>query len=42
MTPDGIRFPVVVKPSVGFLSFGVHTIKESKEWKDVISQLEKK
>ena len=41
MTPDGIRFPVVVKPSVGFLSFGVHTIKESKEWKDVISQLEK-
>lgn len=41
MTPDGIRFPVVVKPSVGFLSFGVHTIKVSKEWKDVISQLEK-
>ena len=41
MTPDGIRFPVVVKPSVGFLSFGVHAIKDSKEWKDVISQLEK-
>lgn len=41
MSPDDIKFPVVVKPAVGFLSFGVHTVRDAKEWKDVISQLEK-
>lgn len=41
MKPEDVRFPVVVKPSVGFLSCGVHTVRDAKEWKDVISKLEK-
>lgn len=41
MKPNDIKFPIVVKPSVGFLSAGVHKINDSKEWKDVISSLEK-
>lgn len=38
---DEIKFPVIVKPSVGFLSFGVHAINDAKEWKDAISAIEK-
>lgn len=41
MQPADIRFPVVVKPAVGFLSFGVHTVNDAKEWKDVLGKLEK-
>lgn len=41
MQTSDIKFPVVVKPAVGFLSFGVHTIKDDKEWKDTIGKLEK-
>ncbi len=41
LQPAEIRFPVVVKPAVGFLSFGVHTVKDSKEWQDVIGKIEK-
>ncbi len=40
-SPDDIKFPVVVKPAVGFLSFGVHTVKDDKEWKDTISALDR-
>ena len=38
---NDIKFPVVVKPAVGFLSFGVHTINNEKEWSDAVSKLEK-
>ncbi len=38
---ENIRFPVVIKPAVGFLSFGVHTVKDAKEWKDVLTKLDK-
>ena len=41
LQPAEIKFPVVVKPAVGFLSFGVHTVKDAKEWKDVIGKIEK-
>ncbi len=34
-----IKFPVVLKPAVGFLSFGVHTVKDESEWDSVISKL---
>jgi len=37
---DEIVFPVVLKPSVGFLSFGVHTINNKNEWQEVISKLD--
>ena len=41
LKPEKIKFPVVIKPTVGFLSFGVHTVKDAKEWKDVLARLEK-
>jgi len=41
MQPADIRLPVVIKPAVGFLSFGVHTVNDFKEWKDVIGKIEK-
>ncbi len=41
LNAEDIRFPIVVKPSVGFLSCGVHTVKNAKEWKDVLAALEK-
>ena len=34
-----IKFPVVVKPAVGFLSLGVHTITEKSRWNDTITKL---
>lgn len=41
LTCDAIKYPVVIKPAVGFLSFGVHTAKDDSEWKYAIAQLEK-
>lgn len=41
LTAENVKFPVVIKPSVGFLSFGVHTIRNAEEWKDAIKKLEK-
>ena len=40
MSSEGIKFPVVLKPAIGFLSFGVHTIKDDKEWREAIAQLD--
>ena len=40
MPPDNVKFPVVIKPAVGFLSFGVHTVRTDKEWTDTIKRLE--
>lgn len=40
MSSDGINFPVILKPAVGFLSFGVHTINNDKEWRESIAQLD--
>ena len=37
---EDLKFPFVVKPSVGFLSFGVHTIYSDSDWKSVLSRLE--
>lgn len=34
-----IKFPVVLKPSVGFLSFGVYVIYNSSEWNTIIKSL---
>lgn len=41
LSAESIKFPVVLKPSVGFLSFGVHTIKNAAEWKTVIEKIDK-
>ena len=37
--PDEIKFPVVIKPAMGFLSIGVHTINDKTEWKDTLKTL---
>jgi len=41
LKPSEIKYPVVIKPTVGFLSFGVHKIYNEDEWKDAISKLGK-
>lgn len=39
--PNEIKYPVVLKPSVGFLSLGVHTIRNADEWKGALDTLKK-
>ena len=41
LTPEDIKYPAVIKPAVGFLSFGVHTVREQGEWANVISAIDK-
>ena len=41
LNPQNIHFPIVLKPAVGFLSFGVHTIKNAQEWNTVLQTLQK-
>lgn len=36
-----IIFPFVIKPSVGFLSLGVHTVRNADEWNSTIKELDK-
>lgn len=35
-----LKYPFVLKPSVGFLSFGVYPIKDENDFKDVISKID--
>ena len=39
--PRDVRYPVVLKPAVGFLSFGVHTIHNDEEWYEALETLKK-
>lgn len=41
LNPKEICYPIVLKPAVGFLSFGVHTVKNENEWSDAISAIKK-
>ena len=36
-----LKYPFVIKPAVGFLSLGVHTVHEQNDWKDVLSIITK-
>jgi len=36
---EDLKFPLVLKPTVGFLSMGVHTIYDDKEWKESLFAL---
>lgn len=36
-----IRIPFVIKPAVGFLSFGVHAVRSAEEWNDTVKHLDK-
>ncbi|MBR4584144.1 MAG: ATP-grasp domain-containing protein [Bacteroidales bacterium] len=41
MSTDGLKFPLVLKPSVGFLSVGVYVVRDEAEWKSAIADIEK-
>ena len=36
-----IKFPVVLKPAVGFFDMGVHSVNSAGEWKDAVSSIER-
>ena len=40
INPDGLTFPLVLKPSVGFLSAGVHVVSNADEWNAAIRDIQ--
>lgn len=36
---SSIKFPCIIKPSVGFLSLGVSLVKDSRDWGDALSSI---
>ena len=36
-----LKFPLIIKPAVGFLSFGVHTIQSESDWNNAIAIIDK-
>ena len=38
--PDVLPYPIILKPSIGFLSFGVYPIKNPEEWRLTVEKLE--
>ncbi|MCF0206632.1 MAG: ATP-grasp domain-containing protein [Bacteroidales bacterium] len=41
MSTKGLKFPLVLKPSVGFLSVGVYVVNSEPEWKNAVADIEK-
>ncbi len=41
LNPQNLKFPLILKPSVGFLSFGVYPVNNIDEWNKVILNLDK-
>ncbi len=39
LNPDELTYPCILKPSVGFLSFGVYPINNKTDWQNVISKI---
>ncbi len=37
---EELKYPLVLKPAIGFLSLGVHTIHNDEDWKTTLNQLE--
>ena len=37
---EELKYPFVLKPAVGFLSLGVHTVHNDEDWKVTLAQLE--
>lgn len=37
---EELKFPLVLKPAVGFLSLGVHTVYDDKDWKAILAKLD--
>lgn len=40
INPQNLKFPLILKPSTGFLSFGVYPINNKEEWRSVLEKLE--
>jgi hypothetical protein len=38
---DALKFPLILKPTVGFFSLAVHKVDNFAEWKEVVFQIEK-
>ena len=36
INPSNLKYPLILKPSVGFLSFGVYPVKNINEWQKVV------
>lgn len=39
LDPSTLTFPLVVKPAAGFISFGVHVVRERANWNETIALL---
>ncbi len=37
---EELKYPFVLKPAIGFLSLGVHTVHNDEDWKHTLAQLE--
>lgn len=37
---NSLKFPLILKPEVGFLSFGVFAIQNKNEWQEVVSKID--
>lgn len=37
---EELKFPFILKPSVGFLSFGVYPVKNEIEWQEIVLKIE--
>ncbi len=40
INPEKLKFPLVLKPNVGFLSFGVYVILNKDEWQNTVNTIE--
>ena len=41
LNPKELKYPCILKPAIGFLSFGVYPVHNSEEFKKVISNIDK-
>ena len=40
LSVDNLKFPFIIKPSVGFFSLGVHKVDEPSEWPDILTKIQ--
>ena len=41
LNPENLKFPLIVKPAVGFFSIAVHKVNTANEWYSIIGEIEK-
>ncbi|NQV51331.1 MAG: ATP-grasp domain-containing protein [Candidatus Marinimicrobia bacterium] len=40
VNPQHLPYPLILKPSVGFFSLGVHSIENAEQWKRILNELD--